>query len=126
MKKRRRINDILLITALILIPIVMLIYSNLQQSTDINAFVLISIDGIEYKTLPLSDNVEFTITTNTGNNTVIIKDGSVWISDADCLNQVCVDHSSISKKGEQIVCLPHKVVLEIISEEESDIDSISQ
>jgi hypothetical protein len=35
---------------------------------------------------------------------------------ASCKNQVCVDHGAISLKGDSIVCLPNRVVVEIKGE----------
>lgn len=46
-------------------------------------------------------------------NTFIIKDKNVFMSHADCKNQICVETGKISKRGECIVCLPNKVILEI-------------
>ena len=46
-------------------------------------------------------------------NTVEIKDGAVRVTNADCKNQICVNHAAISKKGENIICLPNKVIAEI-------------
>lgn len=46
-------------------------------------------------------------------NTVTIKDGKVFISYADCPDKVCFKHSPISKRGETIICLPNKVIVEI-------------
>ena len=46
-------------------------------------------------------------------NTFIIKDKNVFMSHADCKNQICVKTGKISKRGECIVCLPNKVILEI-------------
>lgn len=46
-------------------------------------------------------------------NTVEIKDGRVQMVDADCKNQLCVNHRAISEKGESIVCLPNRVLVEI-------------
>ena len=45
--------------------------------------------------------------------TVVIENGSVYVSDADCKNQICVNHSKKTKKGESIICLPNKVIVEI-------------
>ncbi|MBO4432699.1 MAG: NusG domain II-containing protein [Clostridia bacterium] len=47
------------------------------------------------------------------NNTFIIDSGSVYMSEANCKNQTCVKTGKISKKGECIVCLPNKVIIEI-------------
>ena len=46
-------------------------------------------------------------------NTVEISGGRVRVTDADCKNQICVNHSPITKKGESIICLPNKVIVEI-------------
>ena len=46
-------------------------------------------------------------------NILVIKDGKAFIESADCKNQICVNHKPISKTGETIVCLPHKVLVEI-------------
>jgi len=46
-------------------------------------------------------------------NVIYIRDGEAWVEEANCLNQVCVKHSHISKIGEMIVCIPHKLILEI-------------
>lgn len=46
-------------------------------------------------------------------NTVVIKNGAVSVSDADCSNQICVRHNAITEKGESIICLPNRVIAEI-------------
>lgn len=46
-------------------------------------------------------------------NVIEIKNDKVWVKEADCNNQICVNHKAISKKGESIVCLPNKVLVEI-------------
>ncbi len=60
-----------------------------------------------------NENININKTVNTGTNTVIIKDGVVYMSNATCKNQVCVNTGKISKKGESIICLPNKVIVEI-------------
>lgn len=52
-------------------------------------------------------------------NIIHIENGKVWIEEANCLNQVCVRHSSIDKIGETIVCLPHKLIIEIKGDKKS-------
>lgn len=46
-------------------------------------------------------------------NTVEINNGKIKMVHANCKNQVCVNHKEISKKGESIICLPNKVMVEI-------------
>jgi len=125
MKKRRLFNDILLISALVIIPVIILLV-NISPGNASSGTVVITVDNEVYALAPLSEDTEITVNTENGINHVIIKNGEAWVSDADCSEQICVSHRAISKTGEQIVCLPHRVVLEIISGEDTDIDSISQ
>jgi len=60
-------------------------------------------------TVPISQDKEIAL----GTNTVEIKDGKVRVIWADCKNQLCKNHSAVSKKGESIVCLPNKVIITI-------------
>ena len=45
-------------------------------------------------------------------------------------DKICVNHAAISKKGETIVCLPHKVVVEVVdkngTQDGNQIDIISK
>ena len=50
---------------------------------------------------------------NGGHNIVVIKDGQVSVTDADCPDKVCVDTGKINAPGQTIVCLPHRVVVEV-------------
>ena len=47
------------------------------------------------------------------NNTLIIKDGYVYMKSANCKNNICVHTGKIHKKGESIICLPNKVIAQI-------------
>lgn len=60
-----------------------------------------------------NQSIRINKTVDTGTNCVIIKDGIVYMDNASCKNQVCVNTGEISKKGESIVCLPNKVIIEI-------------
>lgn len=46
-------------------------------------------------------------------NTVVIADGRVSVTEADCKNQICVGHKPVSLKGESIVCLPNRVIVTV-------------
>lgn len=52
-------------------------------------------------------------TIDTGSNVVVIEDKVVYMKQSNCKNQICVKSDKISKKGESIVCLPNKVIVEI-------------
>lgn len=52
-----------------------------------------------------------------GSNTITISGGTVDVTASNCHNQVCADHEPIARAGEQIVCLPHGLVVEIVEDE---------
>lgn len=47
-------------------------------------------------------------------NVIVIKNGTVYVKSATCKNHDCVDMGKISKTGEVITCLPHKLMVEIV------------
>lgn len=46
-------------------------------------------------------------------NLIEVANGRIRIKEADCGDQICVRRGWASKNGETIVCLPHKLVIEI-------------
>lgn len=46
-------------------------------------------------------------------NRVVVRDGRVWMEWSDCANQVCVHAGEIGEAGQQIVCLPNRVMVRI-------------
>ena len=60
-----------------------------------------------------------------GFNLILISNGEVRVCDADCPDKLCIKQRSISKGGESIICLPHKLVVQIMSKEESDLDAVT-
>ena len=69
-------------------------------------------DSKEYRH-PLTESGEFRVEGEGGYNVVRIKDGQVSIAEADCPNGDCTRQRPISHPGEQLVCLPHRVWVEI-------------
>ena len=48
-----------------------------------------------------------------GWNEITIKDGSICISDADCPDKTCVKTGLLRSESLPIVCLPHKLVIQL-------------
>lgn len=87
----------------------------------------IYVDGCLVKSIDLSqvnEGYSFDISSQGGKNTVLVEHGKICITDADCPDKVCVK-TGWARSGMPVVCLPHKVVIELtaISEE---IDSVSK
>ncbi|MBR4341776.1 MAG: NusG domain II-containing protein [Lachnospiraceae bacterium] len=77
------------------------------------SIVRITVDGTVYAEADLNTDADFDIPGIKGICRLKIKDGTADMIFAECPNQICVNHSSISGKGESIVCLPNRVIVEI-------------
>ena len=76
--------------------------------------VRITLDGKEYGTYSLSENQEIPVQTEYGCNIVQIKDGMVFMKDADCPDKYCIHQGKTARKNKSIVCLPHKLMVEVV------------
>lgn len=60
-------------------------------------------------------------------NTVVREGLIVYMADANCTDLLCVQQGEITQVGETIVCLPNRVLVEIVAEHsdsDSDVDVI--
>lgn len=48
-----------------------------------------------------------------GHLTVIVRDGEVWVENADCPDKLCEKTGHIGRAGQSIVCLPHGIVITV-------------
>lgn len=89
------------------------------------AQVEITLEG-ETQLYPLDQDTQFTLTTSSGGkNTVVIKDGEVRVTEADCPDRICVTMGAISRTGQTIVCMPHQLVIRIKGKDQ-EIDGVAQ
>ncbi len=79
--------------------------------------VEIRVNGELWETCPLSEDRVIEADTAYGSNEITIEGGEVAVTRADCSNQVCVQTGSIRSAGQLIVCLPHRLSIEIVSGE---------
>ena len=82
--------------------------------------VQVTVDGVLQGTYSLENEKEIPITGDGWMNTLVIEDGFADMTTADCPDQICVKHAKISQVGETIVCLPHKVVVEIVGDNQKE------
>ena len=75
--------------------------------------VEIIVDNKVEKILNLNKDTEYTQDIMNDYNIIKIKDKKVSIIESNCKNQICVNHVSISKVGETIICLPHSLIVKI-------------
>lgn len=123
-KKRKIRNDIILVAVVLVIAAAGLLFFGLNKEA--GTFAAVNIDGEQTAIYPLSVDTEVTVTTGENNehiNVLVIKDGKAYVSEANCPDGICAETRAAQYVGETIVCLPHKVVIEIVAENtEPEID----
>ena len=76
--------------------------------------VLVYQDGQLLRTLDLRQDTVFTVEGPAGENTVTVAGGEVFVSQADCPDQVCVAHGYLVSGKEPIICLPNRLVIRFL------------
>ncbi|WP_442603347.1 NusG domain II-containing protein [Paenibacillus sp. KN14-4R] len=88
---------------------------------NMNTFAKISVDGKPFKTVELTQEEQFIeVKTDRGYNKLRIHDHGIEMAEADCPDEVCFTFGHITKPGQTIVCLPNRVLVEIIGKTKGD------
>ena len=114
MKKK----DIILLGTVFLIALVLLgiglIIKKAPAGDGADLYVCIYRDGKQLGIYPLAEDDTLQLGSETeGFNKLVIKEGCAYVSEADCPGQDCINMGRIDESGDEIVCLPHKLVIRI-------------
>ena len=75
------------------------------------SYAVVTVNGDEIGRYSLGQNGVYVL--NGGTNTMVIENGCVYLSDADCPNRLCVNQGKIKYDGQSIICLPNKLTISI-------------
>ncbi|MBQ4118757.1 MAG: NusG domain II-containing protein [Clostridia bacterium] len=114
MRKNKVVNDILLILGILSLALAIFLVFKLNLKN--GNLVKVTVDNQVKHCYNINKDTEVVINNGKNTNMLVIKNGTVYISEANCPDKICVAHRAISKIGETIVCLPHKLVVEITEE----------
>jgi len=64
--------------------------------------------------LPLSKDGSLTVETSLGTNVIAVRDGAAFMAEANCPKGDCLRQHAISAHGQQLICLPHQLWVEIV------------
>ena len=115
--------DIILAIGLIVLGFALSFY--LAMGQDEGGQVEVRTAGELYGVYSLDEDQTVTVKQGSSENEFEIKDGQVRMLHANCHNHDCIQQGAISRTGETIVCLPHKLVLEVTGGEE-EFDVVAQ
>ncbi len=110
LNKKKFILDAILISVLMITGILAAII--IRAARGEGSVVAVSVNGERTAEYSLSESGEYPIAE--GGNILVIENGEAYISFADCPDGLCVRMGKISRSGERIVCLPNRVIVEIL------------
>ena len=115
---KRRIADVSVIAFFLMVSLLLFLF--LRGGKE-GSEVRVMVEGKEIGVYSLSKDREYSL--NGGTNTLIIKDGKAYMTDADCPDKLCVRQGKISRNGETITCLPNKLTVTVI-DEKGEVDLV--
>lgn len=124
---------LLLLVVLSFLPVIIFSYANATSGVEFNTAV-VSVDGEELHRFELKDDGEreiYTYSNDHGHENQIVREGTVvYMIEASCADQLCVRQGEVKRVGETIVCLPHRLLVEINSDtpdtnQDLEIDAIT-
>lgn len=120
-------NDILLIAGILLTALLATAIYHLIYNKN-GSMVQVTVDGTTTNSFPLDTDTRYTIETADGGiNILEIQNHTARITEANCPDKLCVHQRTISHQGENLICLPHKVVVTITEDsKKATLDGVAQ
>lgn len=118
---KRRKWDLALILALLLAAAVLYL---LTRPGETGRWAVVTVDGQEVGRYSLAEDRTVTIG-EADYNVLEISGGGAAVVEANCGDHTCVRTGTVSRTGETIVCLPHRLVVEIVGGA-ADVDAVAR
>lgn len=126
MKKK----DIIIIALALLAALALYLVSQVSLGAEASV-VVVTVDGEEVLRKPLAMENHYEIAQDDGSlNVIRVEDGAVFMEEANCRDGLCIRQGKMRNGAKTIVCLPHKVVVQLKGDapagDNSDLDVIIQ
>ena len=126
MKKK----DIIIIALALLAALALYLVSQVSLGAEASV-VVVTVDGKEVLCKPLAMENRYEIAQDDGSlNVIRVEDGAVFMEEANCRDGLCIRQGKMRTGAKTIVCLPHKVVVQLKGDaptgDNSDLDVIIQ
>ena len=109
-------NDVVLGGGILAIALVLFLVMHLTRNEAGNQIQII-VDGVVYGTYSLEKNQVIEVKEEDFYNRIRIQDGAAYMEEANCPDGYCEEQGKISGRTQTIVCLPHKLVVEVLDKD---------
>jgi hypothetical protein len=88
----------------------------------------VRIEGADgYRTeVPLTSDRRFEVPGPLGETTVVLEGGAARVESSPCPHGVCIATGTVRRPGEVAVCVPNRVVVRILGENEWGMDALTR
>ena len=118
-------NDVILGGEILVIALVLFLVMHLTRNEAGNQ-IRITVDGAVYGTYSLEKDQVIEVKENDFYNRIRIQDGAAYMEEANCPDGYCEEQGKISGRTQTIVCLPHKLVVEVLDADGLENDNASE
>ena len=116
------------VVALAVVALAVLLVFLLRPAEGSNLTAVITLDGetvAQYRLDQLSQPVTLTVDEGTYPLTIRAEQGRICIEHSDCPSQDCVRTGWISRPGQQIICLPNRLVISLFGTGPESFDAVT-
>ena len=103
-----------IILAVSLLAVGALSFLIIEMTKEEGREICISYNGETVARYSLATDGEYPILD--GKNVIVIEDGAAYMKSADCPDKLCIHQGKISRTRERIVCLPNRIIVEVIGD----------
>ena len=115
-------KDFLLGGGILAVAIVLFLVMRVTRSESGNR-IQVTVDGAVYGIYSLTENQVIEVKKGDFYNRIRIEDGKAYMEEANCPDGYCERQGKISGGAQTIVCLPHKLVVEVLEADDTSRDS---
>ncbi|KXB65250.1 hypothetical protein HMPREF1863_01758 [Aedoeadaptatus coxii] len=118
-------TDVLIGLVVILIAAGVGAWQFIPKKESSKTYISVQIDGKETKRIPMTPEnygKDFVFHSHGGTNILRISEKGCTMKEADCPDGICMRMAPIKTPGEMIVCLPHRIIAEVKSDDTPKMD----
>lgn len=121
MKKK----DVILMGGILVVALALFLVMHLTGN-EAGDQIRITVDGTVYGTYSLEKDQVIEVEEKDFYNRIRIQDGKAYMEEANCPDGYCEEQGKISGRTQTIICLPHKLVVEVVDADGLENDDASE
>lgn len=119
-------GDIIVIFCLVVIFSFSLVLINKSFITTTDKYISVQVNGEEIKKITFSKEKKvYPIRTTFGINILEVSEDGIRVIEANCPDKLDVKFGRIDKVGQAIICIPNRLVIQIKSRQNNDLDVVN-